>query len=109
MEASELGHGAKAESLAEYFKDSFLHFIITVHPADIPGESRGKGSNVSYAARVGCSEMIRRGVDRRRVILTISDSDSSIPELYVHEVCINSSFFFFFFFMLIVLHYQLDY
>ncbi|KAI9264899.1 hypothetical protein BDA99DRAFT_436977 [Phascolomyces articulosus] len=86
MEASELGHAAKAESLAEYFKDSFLHFITTVHPADIPGESRGKGSNVSYAARVGCSEMIRRGLDRRRVILTISDSDSSIPELYVQEL-----------------------
>ncbi|KAI9319838.1 hypothetical protein BX666DRAFT_1853194 [Dichotomocladium elegans] len=86
MEASEQGHKAKAESLAEYFRDSFLHFIITVHPADIPGESRGKGSNVSYAARVACSEMVRRGLDRRRIMLTISDSDSSIPELYVSEL-----------------------
>ena len=86
MEASELGHEAKAESLAEYFKDSFLHFIVTVHPSDIPGESRGKGSNVSYATRVACSEIVRRGIDRRRVVLTISDSDSSIPELYVNEV-----------------------
>ncbi|CDS08311.1 hypothetical protein LRAMOSA02259 [Lichtheimia ramosa] len=86
MEASELGHEAKAESLAEYFKDSFLHFIVTVHPSDIPGESRGKGSNVSYATRVACSEIVRRGIDRRRVVLTISDSDSSIPELYVNEL-----------------------
>lgn len=86
MEASEAGHAPKAESLADYFKDSFLHFIVTVHPSDIPGESRGKGSNVSYAARAGCSELVRRGIDRRRVILTVSDSDSSIPELYIKEV-----------------------
>ncbi|KAI8089188.1 uncharacterized protein BX664DRAFT_385717 [Halteromyces radiatus] len=86
MEASETGFEPKAESLTNYFKDSFLHFIVTVHPSDIPGESRGKGSNVAWAARNGCAEMIQRGVDRRRVILTVSDSDSSIPELYVKEV-----------------------
>ncbi|KAI9024925.1 hypothetical protein CLU79DRAFT_699860 [Phycomyces nitens] len=86
MEASEQGQSVKAESLATYFKDSFLHFIVTVHPTDIPGESRGKGSNVAHAARVGCAEMVQRGVDRRQVILTVSDSDSSIPELYVREV-----------------------
>ncbi|KAI8384303.1 uncharacterized protein BYT42DRAFT_544222 [Radiomyces spectabilis] len=86
MEASEFGHAQKAENLANYFKDSFLHFIVTVHPSDIPGEARGKGSNVAYAARTGCAELIQNGVDRRRVILTVSDSDSSIPELYVKEV-----------------------
>ncbi|CAO3593161.1 unnamed protein product [Absidia cylindrospora] len=86
MEASETGFEPKAESLTHYFKDSFLHFIVTVHPADIPGESRGKGANVAWAARHGCAEMIQHGVDRRRVILTVSDSDSSIPELYVKEV-----------------------
>ncbi|CAO3629524.1 unnamed protein product [Cunninghamella echinulata] len=86
MEGSEVGHQAKADSLTNYFKDSFLHFIVTVHPSDIPGESRGKGSNVAWAARTGCAEMVQRGVDRRRVILTVSDSDSSIPELYVKEV-----------------------
>ncbi|CAO3633343.1 unnamed protein product [Cunninghamella blakesleeana] len=86
MEASEVGYQTKADSLTNYFKDSFLHFIVTAHPADIPGESRGKGSNVAWAARTGCAEMVQRGVDRRRVILTVSDSDSSIPELYVKEV-----------------------
>ncbi|KAI8061050.1 hypothetical protein BC940DRAFT_245553 [Gongronella butleri] len=86
MEASEAGHEAKAANLASYFKDSFLHFIVTSHPSDIPGESRGKGSNVAWAARTGCAELIQRGVDRRRVILTVSDSDSSISELYIKEV-----------------------
>ncbi|KAI9486454.1 MAG: hypothetical protein EXX96DRAFT_549107 [Benjaminiella poitrasii] len=86
MEASELNYEQKANNLAEYFKDSFLQFIITAHPADIPGESRGKGSNVAYAARHSCSQMLQNGIDRRRIILTISDSDSSIPELYINEV-----------------------
>ncbi|KAI9286574.1 hypothetical protein BC943DRAFT_320963 [Umbelopsis sp. AD052] len=86
MEASEMGHMDKAESLQNYFRDSFQHFVITVHPSDIPGEARGKGSNVAYAARVGCSELLKRGVDRRRIILTVSDSDSAIPELYISEV-----------------------
>jgi hypothetical protein len=54
----------------------------------LPGESRGKGANVAYSARTGCSELLRRGVERRHVILTVSDSDSAIPELYVKEVII---------------------
>ncbi|OZJ02903.1 hypothetical protein BZG36_04918, partial [Bifiguratus adelaidae] len=86
MEASEAGYQQKAESLEAYFSGSFLHFITTAHPANIPGESRGKGSNVAWAARHGCAELLNRHVDRRRIILTVSDSDSAIPELYVREV-----------------------
>ncbi|KAI8968957.1 hypothetical protein BDF20DRAFT_892498 [Mycotypha africana] len=86
MEASELNYEEKAYSLADYFKDSFLQFIVTAHPADTPGESRGKGSNVAYAAKHGCAQMLQKGIDRRRIILTVSDSDSSIPELYIKEV-----------------------
>ncbi|KAJ2956663.1 hypothetical protein NQZ79_g7509 [Umbelopsis isabellina] len=86
MEGSEIGHEEKGANLLNYFKNSFLHFIITVHPPDLPGESRGKGANVSYAARNGCNEMLLRGVERRHIILTVTDSDSAIPELYVKEV-----------------------
>ncbi|RCH81874.1 hypothetical protein CU097_001427 [Rhizopus azygosporus] len=86
MEASEVNYQAKADNLTEYFKDSFLHFLVTAHPSDIPGEARGKGSNVAYAAKQGCTELMQRGIDRKRVILTVSDSDSSIPELYIKEV-----------------------
>lgn len=89
MEASEANYQAKADNLTEYFKDSFLHFLVTAHPSDIPGEARGKGSNVAYAAKQGCTELMQRGIDRKRVILTVSDSDSSIPELYIKEVHYN--------------------
>ncbi|KAI8082760.1 glycosyl transferase family group 2-domain-containing protein [Halteromyces radiatus] len=86
MEQSESEWEQKGQRLASVFADRFAYFIVTGHPANIPGESRGKGSNVAYAARNGCAELLRRGVDRRRVILTVTDSDSAIPELYVREV-----------------------
>lgn len=86
MEQSETNWESKGQRLTSLFEDRFAHFIVTGHPANIPGESRGKGSNVAYAAKNGCAELLRRGVDRRRIILTVTDSDSAIPELYVREV-----------------------
>ncbi|KAI8136725.1 hypothetical protein BJV82DRAFT_526617 [Fennellomyces sp. T-0311] len=85
MEASELGYEKKGQRIQEAFAGQFLQFIVTGHPADIPGESRGKGSNVAYAAQYGCAALSDR-IDRRRLILTVTDSDSAIPELYVREV-----------------------
>ncbi|KAI8991175.1 glycosyl transferase family group 2-domain-containing protein [Mycotypha africana] len=87
MEESEPGWEGKARRLQQYFSDRFAHFIITSHPSNIPGESRGKGSNVAYAARHGCRELIeQKGIDSRRIIITVSDSDAAIPELYIREV-----------------------
>lgn len=90
MEASELHDRTKAENLKEHFMDSFLQFVITKHPSDLPGEARGKGSNISYAARKGCAEIVKRGIDKKRIIVTIADSDSHIPELYTKEVTIST-------------------
>ncbi|CEP08336.1 hypothetical protein [Parasitella parasitica] len=86
MEISEIHHRTKSENLKEYFKDDFLQFVITNHPSDLPGEARGKGSNISYGARKGTAEMIANGIEKNRIIITICDSDSHIPELYVSEV-----------------------
>ncbi|KAG1453003.1 hypothetical protein G6F56_007675 [Rhizopus delemar] len=86
MEASEEGWEAKGQRLQEFFKDRFNGFFITGHPVNVPGEYRGKGSNVNYAVRTGCAEMLRQGYDRSKIILTIMDSDAAIPELYIHEV-----------------------
>ncbi|KAK4519141.1 uncharacterized protein ATC70_009373 [Mucor velutinosus] len=86
MESSEIYHRTKSENLKEHFKDDFLQFVITNHPSDLPGEARGKGSNISYGARKGTAEMIASGIDKNRIIITICDSDSHVPELYVLEV-----------------------
>jgi cellulose synthase/poly-beta-1,6-N-acetylglucosamine synthase-like glycosyltransferase len=44
-EAHEIGLRVEREYAAK-----FAHFLVTVHPADVPGEMAGKGSNISYAA-----------------------------------------------------------
>ncbi|KAI9318533.1 hypothetical protein BX666DRAFT_1855477 [Dichotomocladium elegans] len=85
MEASETGYETKGHRLQSAFVGDFLQFIVTGHPPDIPGESRGKGSNVAYAARSAFHELNER-IDRRRVILTVTDADSAIPELYVQQI-----------------------
>ncbi|KAI7874340.1 glycosyl transferase family group 2-domain-containing protein [Mucor mucedo] len=86
MEESEHGWEEKARRLQSYYSGKFNQIIITAHPSDIPGESRGKGSNVAYAARQGCSQLVKLGIDPHRIIITVSDSDSAIPELYIREV-----------------------
>ncbi|CAI2178634.1 18710_t:CDS:2 [Funneliformis geosporum] len=86
MEASEVDHRIKADNLKRTYDGSFLDFIITIHPKDLPGESRGKGSNVAYAARTACDELVRKRIDKRRVVFTVTDSDSAIPELYIRHV-----------------------
>ncbi|GAA5806702.1 hypothetical protein MFLAVUS_000050 [Mucor flavus] len=87
MEASESGWEQKGDRLRDYFAGRFHGFIITGHPVGIPGEYRGKGSNVNYAVRNGCATMTEElGYDRRQIILTIMDSDAAIPELYIMEV-----------------------
>ncbi|GAA5807088.1 hypothetical protein MFLAVUS_000438 [Mucor flavus] len=87
MEQSEIGWEDKARKLQDHFSDRFYQIVVTGHPRDIPGESRGKGSNVAYAARHGCLELVEKyKIDRQRIIITVSDSDSAIPELYIREV-----------------------
>jgi diadenosine tetraphosphate (Ap4A) HIT family hydrolase len=45
MEATEHNSREKAEHLKREFGASFREVLTTIHPADIPGEARGKGSN----------------------------------------------------------------
>lgn len=86
MEESENGWEEKARRLQSHYTGQFHQILITGHPTDIPGESPGKGSNVAYAARQGCSQLVKSGIDPHRIIITVSDSDSAIPELYIREV-----------------------
>ncbi|KAI8982393.1 glycosyl transferase family group 2-domain-containing protein [Mycotypha africana] len=88
MEASESGWEEKGHRIKEYFKDQFLGFYITGHPVNIPGEYRGKGSNVNYAVRQACQHQMIKvdNYDPRKIILTIMDSDAGLPELYILEV-----------------------
>ncbi len=73
------GDGA-ADILAqmhERYKDTFGHFLTTVHPADLPGEMAGKGSNASYAAeevRTRILDPLR--ISYEEVLVSIFDIDT---------------------------------
>jgi hypothetical protein len=82
MEESEAGAVAKAKALIHMYTDSFYEVTYTVHPIGLPGEIRGKSSNVAWATR----EMARRsgGLHRKHEheVLTVMDADTCFAEDY---------------------------
>jgi len=54
QEVQKLGEELKSE-----FSDKFFQFLVTVHPKDIPGEIKGKGSNVSWALQRAKEKIVR--------------------------------------------------
>ncbi len=87
MEESEAGHIEKGAALEREFSRFFKKFMTTAHPADLPGEARGKGSNVNFAVRKASNILIKEhGMNMENLVLTISDADAAIPELYIQQI-----------------------
>lgn len=85
--AGEARAGAKqqavAERIASEFKDTFLEVLVTVHPADLPGEMPGKGSNIAYAAEEARTRLLdARGLDYNKVVVSAFDSDTVVYAEY---------------------------
>ncbi len=77
MEQREHNAETKAARFANEFAKKFRSIDFTVHPADIPGELAGKGSNMAWAARK-LSEKYNLG-QRKDVIVTGIDGGSLPP------------------------------
>jgi len=80
-----------AKKIKEKYGDVFGEFIITTHPADVPGEMAGKGSNISYAAE----EARKRILDKNNtpygdVIVSAFDIDTIVYPHYFN--CITWHF-----------------
>jgi hypothetical protein len=71
MEEREVSGISKATMLIEEFHQKFHSIQFTAHPADISGDSPGKGSNVAWAA-LRLSEAYPYA-DRENIIITIID------------------------------------
>ncbi len=70
---------AIAENLIAKYAGNFHRMIMTVHPAGLPGELAGKGSNETWAARQVKSEVIDpSGIPYERIIVSSLDSDTQI-------------------------------
>lgn len=71
--------GAKAEQpmleLAEKYKSHFAHVLVSKHPLN-PKEVRGKGGNITYAARQLEKYLEDKKIDPMNVVVTTLDADN---------------------------------
>lgn len=72
-----------AKQLKKEFGHLFEEFIITEHPADIEGEAKGKGTNISWAGRVAEEYCMTQGYDPSDVLVTSIDADHRLHPEYL--------------------------
>ena len=71
MEEKEEKSDVKAASLIKSYRKAFYNMSYTVHPQGIPGESQGKSSNESWAARQACRDYPQEL--KRNILITVMD------------------------------------
>ena len=72
-----------AHAMKEKYGGTFGHFVVTVHPGDIPGELAGKGSNIAYAAESARKEVLDTyQIDYKNVLVSAFDIDTIVYEQY---------------------------
>jgi len=65
-----------AERIKNEFGNQFFKFLITIHPADLPREIPGKGSNETWAAKEAKKLIDSLGISYEDVIVSVFDIDS---------------------------------
>lgn len=74
MEEKDPDARKSAITLINAFPKAFRSIRFTVHPAGVNGESQGKSSNISWAAKQASSNY-REGKERRNCVLTVMDGE----------------------------------
>ena len=68
--------------LQEKFGNKFLKFLAFRHPDGIAGEAKGKGANITYAARQAQKIIDEMHIPYEDVIISAFDSDTTISKNY---------------------------
>ncbi|KAG5987584.1 hypothetical protein E4U54_004934 [Claviceps lovelessii] len=84
MEQREAEAESKGLRLVQEFVKKFRSIAFAMHPADIPGEAAGKGSNMAWVAR-RLSAKYPTGM-RQNVIVTGIDADSHLSSSYFTNI-----------------------
>ena len=72
----------KGNKLKEEFKGVFGNLIVTYHP-DLPGEVKGKSSNMAWAGKVAKKKLIdQQGKDINYCTITSNDADAILHKQY---------------------------
>lgn len=75
--------GIEAEKLRATLGKKFGAYLISVHPAAIPGEIKGKSSNEAWAAKMAKQELVDKlGWDIRYMTITSNDTDALLNRQY---------------------------
>ena len=73
----------KAALLQEEFQNSFFRFLVSVHPAGLPGEIAGKGANEAWAARKAREEIIDPSkIPHEQIVVSSFDADTAVPNQF---------------------------
>lgn len=83
--------GAEAQETANSMKNKygqlFHDFVVIIHPDNIPGEIKGKGSNQAWAAKVIKEQLIdATGIDYNKILVTVFDIDTVSYPNYFHNL-----------------------
>lgn len=68
-----------ADAIQQEFGDKFFKFLITTHPADLPGEIIGKGSNETWAGLQAKLLIDNLGINYEKIIVSVFDIDTVTP------------------------------
>ncbi len=77
MEGSDPAAGDRAARLQQRYADRFRHVLATHHPANLPGEVRGKSANLAWATRHARQVLVdQEGYPPEQIVVTVMDADT---------------------------------
>lgn len=74
----------ECEKMKQEWGSKFGAFLISEHPADIPGEVKGKSSNEAWAGKMAKKELVdKQGWDLKYMTVTSNDADVILNKQYL--------------------------
>lgn len=71
--------------LEQKFGSSFGKYMAVLHPDGLEGETKGKGANITYAAKEAVKFLDTMGIPHEDVLVSAFDSDTTIhPNYFAH-------------------------
>lgn len=79
------GFEANTHAIRERYGNVFAELLVTLHPAHLPGELAGKGSNLHWAGKRAKEYIDERKIPYEDVIVSSFDADTAVhPQYFAH-------------------------
>ena len=75
-----------SKKIQEQFGDKFEHFMVTIHPKNLPGEIKGKSANATWAAKQLKAHIDCEKIPYENIIISNFDADSVVHPSYFSEL-----------------------